>query len=123
MSMIFLATGHATMGRTTRDKDGNIVEESQAKFEFADDGGCVAIGPLDPDTHMPQSITGLFGDWDAAGYMAMALELLKPARPVNIPDLASIIQAAIKDGVDVCDYCQSLNCPDCAVKEWKEDAE
>lgn len=123
MGMIYLATGHATLGRTKRDKDGNVVEEIPAQFEFADDGGSVAIGPLDPETHMPQSVTGLFGDWDAAGYMAMALELLKPARPVNIPDLASIIQAAIKDGVDVCNYCQSLNCPECAVNEWKEDAE
>ena len=123
MSAIFLATGNATLGRTERDKDGNVVKEIPANFEFADDGGCVAIGPLDPDTNMPQSVSGLFGDWDAAGYMAKVLELLKPSRPVNIPDFASIIQAAIKDGVDVCDYCQGLNCCDCAVREWKEDAE
>lgn len=123
MSAIYLATGHAIMGRTDRDKDGNVIKEIPAKFEFADDGGCVAIGPLDPETGIPQTISNLFGDWDAAGYMAMVLELLKPTRPVNIPDFASIIQAAIKDGVDVCDYCQGLNCSECAVQEWKENAE
>lgn len=124
MSMIFLAQGIVTLGRTKRDKDGNIVESTSARFTWNDTGGSIAIGYMDPETkEIDEESVSIFGDWDAAGYLATALELLKPTRPINIPDLVSIIQAAIKDGVDVCDYCQSLNCRDCAVKEWKEDAE
>lgn len=123
MGIIFLGTGHCHLGRTDKDKDGNIVKETKARFEFADDGPCVAIGTVDPNTEMLHTITDIFGDWDAVGYLARVLELLKPARPVNIPDFAAIIQAAIKDGVNICDYCQGLNCPDCAVEEWKENAE
>ena len=126
MGMIFLGTGHCHMGRTDRDKDGNITKETPAHFEFADGGPCVAIGTVDPeaqDVHDIFTITDIFGDWDAAGYLTRAMEQLKPARPVNIPDFAAIIQAAIKDGVNICDYCQGINCRDCAVTEWKENAE
>lgn len=122
MSMIFLATGHCTMGFTHTDQDGNITESAPAKFEFADNGSCVAIGSLNPETWKPQEeLDGLFGDWDACGYLAKALELLNPSRPVNIPDLAAITKAAMNDGVDLCDYCQGLNCQECAVAEWKEE--
>ena len=126
MSMIFLGTGHCHLGFAERDKDGNIKESTPAHFEFADGGPCVAIGTVDPDAQNVQdtfTITDIFGDYDAAGYLTGAMEQLKPARPVNIPDFAAIIQAAIKDGVDICDYCQGLNCRDCAVTEWKENAE
>ena len=123
MSIIFMGTGHCHMGRTDKDKDGNIVKETKARFEFADDGPCVAIGTVDPDTEMLHTITDIFGDWDAAGYLVRVMERLKPTRPVNIPDFAAIIQAAIKDGVNICDYCQGLNCRECAVEEWKENAE
>lgn len=122
MSMIFLATGNCTLGIARTDKDGNITESEPAKFEFADDGSCVAIGYLNPETREPQEeLDGLFGNWDACGYLARALELLKPSRPVNIPDLASITKVAMNNGVDLCDYCQSFNCPECVVAEWKED--
>ena len=123
MSIIFLGTGHCRLGFTERDKDGNITKEKPAHFEFADGGPCVAIGTVDPDTEMLSTITDIFGDWDAAGYLTRAMEHLKPTRPVNIPDFAAIIQAAIKDGVVICDFCQGLNCHDCAVEEWKENAE
>lgn len=126
MSFIFLGTGHCHLGRFDKDKDGNIKETSPAHFEFADGGGCVAIGTVDPDAQNVQDIftvTDIFGDYDAAGYLTRAMEHLKPARPVNIPDFAAIVQAAIKDGVNICDYCQGLNCRDCAVEEWKENAE
>ena len=126
MSMIILGTGHCQLGRTKRDKHGNIIEEIPARFEFAPDGPCVAIGTVDLEAQtLPDAITltDVFGDYDAAGYLTRAMEQLKPARPVNIPDFAAIIQAAIKDGVNFCDYCQGLNCHDCAVEEWKENAE
>lgn len=124
MSLIFLATGNCTMGFTHTDQAGNITESKPAQFEFADDGSCVAIGYLNPETGEPQEeLDGLFGNWDAGGYLARALELLKPSRPVNIPDLAAITKAAMNNGVDLCDYCQSLNCQDCVIAEWKEDSE
>lgn len=126
MSIIFLGTGHCQLGRTERDKHGNITRETPARFEFAPDGPCVAIGTVDPEGRALDdalTLTDVFGDWDAAGYLARAMEYLRPARPVNIPDFAAIIQAAIKDGVNICDYCQGLNCRDCAVTEWKEEAE
>ncbi|MGN0998668.1 MAG: hypothetical protein ACI4PO_03875 [Faecousia sp.] len=124
MSIIFLAKGTATMGRTKRDKDGNIVESSPAQFTVDDAGPCVAVGELDPETMQPKDpVTGLFGDYDASGYLSMALELLHPSRRVNLPDFAAIIRAAMKDGVYFCDYCEGYGCMECAVKEWKEEAE
>lgn len=123
MSMIFLATGHTHLGVSKRDKDGNITEIVPAHFEFANDGPCVAVGELDPETMAPKDGPSIYGDWDAAGYLKEALDMLKPRRPVNIPDFKTIILAIEKDGTDVCDYCRSCNCRDCIVKEWKEEAE
>lgn len=124
MSMIFLAKGTATMGRTTRDKDGNIVSHTPAQFTVDDSGSCVAVGELDPETMKPKGpVTGIYGYWDAAGYLAQVMELLKPERTVNIPDLRSMILAAIKDGTDFCSYCerQGYYCRDCIIREWEEE--
>lgn len=123
--MIFLVTGTATMGETRRDKDGNVVSVKPAQFTINDAGSCVAIGELDPETMKPlEPVTGIYGDWDAAGYLAKALELLKPSRTINIPDLQSMILAAIKDGTDFCSYCerQGYYCRDCIIREWEEEA-
>lgn len=125
MSMIFLCTGNCQLGRTTIDKHGNIIKEIPPLFEYTPDGPCVAIGTVELETdYVPDifTITDIFGDYDAAGYLTRAMEHLKPSRPLNIPDFAAIIQAAIQDGVDICDYCQGLNCLECAVSEWKENA-
>lgn len=123
MSMIFLATGNCTLGFTHTDQDGNITESKPAQFEFADDGSCVAIGYLNPETGEPLGeLAGLFADWDAGGYLAKVLELLKPARPVNIPDFPAIIKEAMEYDSDVlCRYCPSIDCRECVVAEWKED--
>lgn len=123
--MIFLATGTCTMGMTKRDKDGNIVESTPAHFTFDDTGGSIAIGQMDAHSkEIDEESVSVFGDWDAASYLAEVLELLKPRRQVNIPDFKAIIQAFIeKDNIDFCDYCQNLNCRDCIVKEWKEETE
>lgn len=124
MSMIFLATGTVTLGMAKRDKDGNIVESTSARFLWDNNGGSIAIGEMDPETkEINEESVSIFGDWDAAGYLAEVLELIKPRRSINIPDLKAIILAAEKDGTDVCEYCQSCNCQDCIVKEWKEEAE
>ena len=124
MSMVFLATGTCTLGRTQTDKDGNVVESTPAQFTTDNAGGSVAVGLLDPETMQPaEPVTGIFGDWDAAGYLAAALKLLNPARKVNIPDLKAIVKKAYQeDGNDLlCDYCESRHCPDCIIREWKDE--
>lgn len=125
MSVIFLATGHTHLGMNKVDKDGNVTESTPAHFEFAPDGPCVAVGELDPKTMEVKDNPSIFGDWDAAGYLEEAMERLQPRRRANIPDFKAIIQRAyMEDGNDlVCDYCQGLNCRDCIVREWKEEAE
>ena len=126
MSIIFLAKGTCTMGITTRDKDGNIVESKPAQFTYDDHGGSVVVGELDPETMKPaEPVDNVYGDWDAAGYLAKVLELMNPRRGVNIPDLKAIVQRAYKeDGNDlICDYCHDFKCRDCIVNEWKEAAE
>lgn len=111
------------MGVTTRDKDGNILESRPAQFTPTNDGGSVAVGLLDPETMQPIEITSMYGDWDAAGYMAEILKLLNPVRKINLPDLKEIVKAAYQeDGNDLlCDYCKSMNCCDCIIKEWQEE--
>ncbi len=126
MSMIFLAKGTCTLGMTQKDKDGNVTNSTQAQFIFDGTGGSIAVGEMDPDTkEIDAETVSIYGDWDAAGYLAEMLKLLKPARRVNIPNLKAIVQAAYQeDGNDLlCDYCKSMNCRDCIIKEWKEELE
>ena len=126
MSMIFLAKGTCHLGVTTRDKDGNILESAPARFIWDKKGGSIAVGHMDPESkEIYEDTVSIFGDWDAAGYVAEMLKLLRPARKVNIPDLKAIVQAAYQeDGNDLlCDYCKSMNCSDCIIKEWKDEME
>ena len=126
MSIVFLAKGTCTLGMTKKDKDGNVTGSTQAQFTFEDTGGSVAIGEMNPDTNeIDAESVSIFGDWDAAGYLAEALKLLNPKRNVNIPDFKNIIQSIIKhDGVDICDHCYSFyKCDECIVKEWKDEIE
>lgn len=126
MSAVFLVTGTCTLGRTIRDKDGNIAEHTPAQFTADDVGGSVAVGLLNPETMQPvELVTGIFGDWNAAAYLEEALKLLNPKRKVNIPDFKYIIQSLIRhEGVDICDNCHDYyKCADCIVKEWKEELE
>lgn len=126
MSIVFLAKGTCTLGRTQTDKEGNVVKHTPAQFEMDNAGGSVAVGLLDPETMQPVGpVEGIFGDWDAAEYLAKALELLKPTRKVNIPDFKYIIQSLIRhDSVDICDHCHAFyKCSDCIVKEWKDEME
>ena len=126
MSMIFLATGTVTMGMTKRDKDGKVVSSTPARFTWDDAGGSIAIGYMDAETkEIIEESVSIFGDWDAAGYLAEVLDLIKPRRPVNIPDFKAIIQKAYTAAGEhpLCVYCQGINCQDCIMKEWTEEVE
>lgn len=126
MSMIFIAKGTCSLGVIKKDKEGNELSATQAQFTFAEDGGSVAVGEMDAETNVVAADSiSIFGDWDAAGYLAAALKLLNPKRKVNIPDFKHLIQSLIKhDGVDICDNCYSFyKCSDCIIKDWKEEIE
>lgn len=122
MGLITIGVGVCTLGRRQTDKDGNVVSETPASWEADPDGSCVAIIPLNPETMERDGQVELFGDYDAASYLARVVELIHPNRQINVPDLAAMIRAAEKDGFGICEYCQHpYMCRDCIVKEWKED--
>ena len=126
MSIVYIAKGTCHLGRTTRDKDGKVTESIPAHFNIEDPGNCVAVGYMDADRMVPEgAVEGVYGDWDAAGYLGMALQLLKPDRTPNIPDIKKIVQKAYtEDGSTLlCDYCSDLMCDRCIVREWRDEVE
>lgn len=123
MNAIFLAKGTAMMGMTTRDAQGNVIH-TPPHFKTGEHGGCIAIGELDMETGMiMEPIESIYGDYDAAGYLAKILELLKPDRPINIPDIKGIVLALGRDNVDFCDYCEDsgYKCRDCIIPQWRDE--
>lgn len=126
MSIVFVGMGTATLGSTKRDKDGNTISKTEACWEADPDGGCVAVGKLNAETMRPEEEPiSFFGDWDAAGYLSKVIELLKPRRRMNLPDIRGMIKRAKEDGVergDVCKYCATCN-GDCILIELWEASE
>lgn len=47
MSTIFMSVGTVTLGRVTKDKDGNVVSRKPPQFTENPAGGCVIIGKAD----------------------------------------------------------------------------
>lgn len=127
MSAIFMATATVRMGQTTRDKDGNVIKHTPPACEFDPKGGSVVVGKLKitDDGMEPDGPADAFGDWDAAGYLARVLEILKPARKLNIPNLRKIVRDAAADGdADfICEHCGDANCRDCIITQWREEFE
>ncbi len=126
MSAIFIGRGDCQLGRTRRDKHGNVVEQTGAKWEPNAEGGCVAICELDAEKMEPVGTAEVYGDWDAAHFLARVLDKLGPGRPANIPDFRAILKKAMADGEGkdfFCDYCEryGYSCRDCIVTEWLED--
>ena len=124
MSTLFIGRGNCRLGTVRMDADGNVVEQTGAKWEPSAEGGCVAICNMDPDKMEPVGAAEVFGDWDAAHFLARVLEKLGPGRPVNIPDFREILKKAADDGRGkdfFCDYCGKFDCRDCIVTEWMED--
>ena len=86
----------------------------------------VAICDMDPDKMEPTGAAEVYGDWDAAHFLARVLEKLGPGRPANIPDFRAILKKAMDGGADedfFCEYCKQYgySCRDCIVTEWKEE--
>ena len=121
MGIISIGVGTCTLGRRQVDKDGNVVSETPARWEADPEGSCVAIIPLNTETMERDGQVELYGDYDAASYLARVVELIHPNRRINVPNLAAMVRAADKDGLDICEYCRDpYMCRDCIVKEWKE---
>lgn len=123
MNAIFLAKGTAMMGMTTRDAQGNVTHRPP-QFKTGEHGGCIAIGELDMETgKIMEPIESIYGDYDAAGYLSKVLEMLKPDRPINIPDIKGIVLALERDNVDFCDYCEDAGykCRDCILSQWRDE--
>lgn len=119
--MVFLVQGHTYLGTTKRDGMGNIVESTPARFESSREGPCIAVGMMDPDTTEQVGDMSIFGDYNAEGYLSHVLELLKPTtRRHDLPDIKGIVRNMANNGIDICDYCPSSNCFNCAVHEWTD---
>lgn len=132
MKALFMAVGTCRLGRTTRDKDGNIVSQTTASFEPGPEGGSIAVGRLKfigEGCEMEQDgPADIFADWDAGAYLARALEILQPGREVNVPDFRAVIKAAAEDDNPefFCEYCRQAgfrDCRYCVVKEIMEELE
>lgn len=89
--------------------------------EHDPDGGCVALWTMNPETEEQEAPARLYGDWQASEYLGDVLAELKPRRKVNLPDFPAIVRAAMADGMDICVYCQSFDCNECIVNEWKSE--
>lgn len=126
MGALFIGRGDCRLGMTRTDAEGNVVERTGAKWEPNAEGGCVAICDMDPDKMEQTGAAEVYGDWDAAHFLARVLEKLGPGRPVNIPDFQAILKTAMDNGqgkLYFCDFCERFGdaCRDCIVTEWLED--
>lgn len=125
MAIIMIGLGETRLGTIRRDKNGNEVK-TPAQWTSDPKGGSVCVCLLNPETMEPEGDAEIYGDWDAAAYLKRVLELLKPTRRSNLPELKSMVRAANKDGCDICEYCYErggCHCQDCIVQGWKEKVE
>lgn len=123
MGVIGIGVGDATLGGRTIGADGQVIRETPAMWTENPAGGCVCIWPMNPETMKPDGTAEIFGDWQAAEYLARVVQLIHPNRKINVPDLEAMIRQATKDGFNICEYCPDCNCRDCIVNEWKGDPE
>lgn len=109
MSMYFIAKGNCFLGENPR-------------FESDNNGGAVAVGEINEENNEIKADTVIvFGDWQASKYLGKLLELVDPARELDIPDFKTMTKEMQKDGLDLCEYCHEYKCRDCIVNEWKEE--
>lgn len=128
-TMVFLAKGHAFLGRRARDSSGNIYIDEPAHFDFDDEGGAVAVGTINTATMKisEEPPPEVYGDFDPAGYLKKALQLLRPSRRGNIPDLENMVKKwALENSGLRCPFfqeCESMFCSDCIIKDWIDEAQ
>ena len=91
MGSVFIGRGDCHLGRIKTDAEGNVVEKTSAKWEPNNVGVCVAICDMDPDKMEPTGPAEVFGDWDAAHFLARIMEKLGPGRSVNVPDFRAML--------------------------------
>ena len=123
MGMIVIGVGTTQLGSMRTAPNGDVVSVTPAVWKPDSKGGSVAIWPLNPETMEQDGPAEVFGDWQAAEYLARALEMIRPSRQINVPNLEAMIRQATNDGFNICDYCPDFNCRDCIVNEWKGDPE
>jgi hypothetical protein len=121
--MIFLEKGNLYLGHRIFDNNGNVIEQTEPKFESDDSGTCVIVGVLDSKTKKQVGKADIFGDFNATGYLKKVLELLAPERTIDIPNFKRIFAAAFNDDVNLCDYCNEFQCNNCIVSKWKEECQ
>lgn len=127
MSALFMATATVRLGRTTRDKDGNVIKHDPPACEFDPEGGSIVVGKLKitDDGMEPDGPADVFGDWDAGGYLRKALEVIKPSRRHNLPDFEGIVKGMVAESSDkdcpFFEHCSSVFCRDCVVNQWIEE--
>lgn len=123
MSIVCIGIGDAVMGCRTLGQNGEVLSETKGHWSSNPEGGTVAIWEMDAETQKSDGPAEVYGDWDAARYLSRVLELLQPRRRTNVPDLKAMVLAALKDGIDLCDYCQQwwCGCCGCIITEWKEE--
>ena len=125
--MIFLAKGRCWLGQCTKDRDGNVVTETKARFEADPEGGCIAVGTLDDESMEQIGDAEIFGDYDHWGFLNRALQLLTPTRPGNMPDFREIFENMYKEnpseGCAFRPYCDRILCADCVCWNWIESIE
>lgn len=119
MDVICIALGNVTLGTCTRGPDGEVTKKTEPKAEIDPEGCCTMVWTVDSATDQQTAPVQIFGDWQAAEYLAYILELLKPKRAVNIPNFESIVKLAAAEGVNFCEYCLECRCNDCIVNEWR----
>lgn len=125
MSALFIGRGDCHLGRIRKDAEGNVVEQTGTKWEPNAEGGCIVICDMDQEKMETTGAAEVFGDWDAAHFLARVLEKLGTGRPANIPDLQAILKMAMDNGQGenyFCDFCEryGYSCRDCIVAEWME---
>ena len=126
MRAIFIGRGDCHLGIIKKDAAGNVVEQTGARWEPNAEGGCIAICDMDPDKMETTGAAEVFGEWDAAHFLARVLEKLGTGRHANIPDFRAILKTAMDNGQGknyFCDFCERFgySCRDCIVAEWMED--
>lgn len=85
--MIFIEKGDFYLGHSTKDGNGNIIQQNGPEFEPDDNGSSVIVGKLDSETRKQVGKPDVFTDFNAKGYLTKILELLSAKKILIFPNL------------------------------------